>query len=228
MKHFSIFLFLFFQCLYSQSIEVVYNFIPKEITQTSTNEHVNALIQELDNLNIEFLLKADNAASYFKLIENDLNGQNTKEKLLIKTNVLRIGYMNPYYYSKAENTFYYEKEGFVIKKENGLAPQITKETKKIDNYTCYKAIYKEKIINRIGKEVEREIIAWFTPELPYAYGPLEYNGLPGLILELEKLGCKLVAKSITIDKDKDITIEKPKGKTISENEYKEKIKSKFE
>ena len=138
-----------------------------------------------------------------------------------------IGY-NPYYYSKKENTFYYEKDGFVVKKPNNVKWETTAETKKIDNYTCYKAIYKEKIINRLGEEKIREIVAWFTPDLPYSYGPLEFNGLPGLILELEKLGCKLVAKSIVIDKNKTIEIEKPKGKTINEEEYKEKLKRNFE
>lgn len=53
--------------------------------------------------------------------------------------------------------------------------KIRKESKKIGRYTVYKAT---------AKDHEREIIAWYAPEFPYSYGPVDVFGLPGLILEV--------------------------------------------
>ncbi len=53
---------------------------------------------------------------------------------------------------------------------------IEEATKRVAGYTCYRAV---------GTYQGRTITAWFTPEIPVSNGPLEYGGLPGLILELE-------------------------------------------
>ncbi len=94
---------------------------------------------------------------------------------------------------------------------------------KIDNYLCYKATYTESYTARDGKTKERVITAWFCPELPYSFGPLEFNGLPGLILELEKNGNKVVAKSIILSK-KETELKIPNKKTITKEQYDKKIK----
>lgn len=57
--------------------------------------------------------------------------------------------------------------------------QIYRETKKINDYTCYKATLLEKM--NTGKT--NEITAWFCPEIPVSSGPEGYGGLPGLIFE---------------------------------------------
>jgi len=54
---------------------------------------------------------------------------------------------------------------------------LTKETKKIDQYLCYKAV-----LNNSEKRVE----VWYTREIKAAHGPKGYYGLPGLILELKE------------------------------------------
>lgn len=64
---------------------------------------------------------------------------------------------------------------------------ITNETKNIQNFTCYKAYYVEKI-DDISEDTEKfpktnTHTIWFTPELSFQYGPYEYFGAPGLILE---------------------------------------------
>ena len=100
---------------------------------------------------------------------------------------------------------------------------LTKETKKIGKYLCYKAefLYKGGKPKRVKK-----IIAWFTEEIPISFGPRNYAGLPGLILELED--SKLIYKAIKVElglKEK-LKIEKPsKGKKISEENYLKFVKS---
>ncbi|MCO7318917.1 GLPGLI family protein [Riemerella anatipestifer] len=53
---------------------------------------------------------------------------------------------------------------------------IRNETKKINGITCQKAIS-----NLKGNKV----IAWFAKDIPVSYGPLNYWGLPGLIVQVE-------------------------------------------
>lgn len=103
--------------------------------------------------------------------------------------------------------------------------QITSESKMIDNYLCYKAIYLIKFVNRKGINTSIPIVAWFAPSLPYAYGPKYFNGLPGLILELVDRETTFLASSITISKDKEVKIDFPKGKTVSQEEYTKKVMS---
>ena len=81
--------------------------------------------------------------------------------------------------------------------------KLINETKKIGNYTCYKAVYKipvteeeapkaEELKNKSDKKnvfiyndviTAKEITVWYTPEIPVSQGPGNYWGLPGLILE---------------------------------------------
>ncbi|WP_370895264.1 GLPGLI family protein [Chryseobacterium gossypii] len=51
------------------------------------------------------------------------------------------------------------------------------ETKIISNYTCKKAT---------GNFRGSSIIAYYTTDLPYPYGPFKFGGLPGLILEIRE------------------------------------------
>ncbi len=113
----------------------------------------------------------------------------------------------------------------LIEKVNIAQWHITKESKKIDKYTCLKAIKNTPFKNRKGESKIRTVIAWFSPELPYSFGPKNYVGLPGLVLEVEESN-KLIyyATSIKILK-KPITIKIPKGKTISKEDYEAKLKA---
>jgi GLPGLI family protein len=54
-----------------------------------------------------------------------------------------------------------------------------KAIKKINGYTCNKAITKFR-----GREYE----AWFTTQIPINFGPFKFNGLPGLIISINSIG----------------------------------------
>ena len=102
---------------------------------------------------------------------------------------------------------------------------ISMESKKIGGYLCYKAVYIKKYIGRDGNLKTLPITAWFAPSLPYRYGPKQYYGLPGLILELHELFGVFLASEIKISDDKHFKIEFPRGKTISEEQYNERASS---
>jgi GLPGLI family protein len=132
-----------------------------------------------------------------------------------------------YFFDKTTNTAVQRKEnGQLLEIENKkLEWEITVESKKIDNYLCYKAIYLNKFINRRGKSISVPITAWFAPSLPYSYGPKYFNGLPGLILELQDRETTFLASSISISNTEELKIEFPTGKTIPKEEYEKKMEA---
>ena len=118
--------------------------------------------------------------------------------------------------------FRYTSNGMLVKQNiKDKEWEISKETKKIGNYLCYKAVYLKSYMNSKGKNITIPVTAWFAPELPYRYGPKEYHSLPGLILELHESYGVFLATEVKIDKEKEFKFEFPKGKAISEEDYKE-------
>ena len=90
--------------------------------------------------------------------------------------------------------------------------EITNDQKNILGFNCKKAIIE------ISKKTD--VVAWFTPQIPVAFSPVKYYGLPGAILEA-KVGFKhIYAKNIEF-KD-DVKIKKPTdGIKLSAKEYQE-------
>ncbi len=121
--------------------------------------------------------------------------------------------------------------------------KITGETKKIGDYTVIKAegtekirklkkskdVIKEKDSKKEFEEVEKKVVAWFTPELPISNGPGKYWGLPGLIMEVNKDGEVILLKELIINPTKYNEIKKPEeGEKLNEKEYREKMKKERE
>jgi len=69
--------------------------------------------------------------------------------------------------------------------------QLHNESKKILDYSCKKATVKYR---------GREFVAWYTTEVPINNGPYVFEGLPGLILELEDSQNKYHFTAVGIDK----------------------------
>lgn len=87
--------------------------------------------------------------------------------------------------------------------------KLVNETKTIGNYTCYKAVATEKLYDRRGYYYDKEVIAWYTPELPINLGPKYYNSLPGLILQIERDKFTLTATNLELNPEsKNIKIDR--------------------
>jgi len=63
--------------------------------------------------------------------------------------------------------------------------ELHEETKMIGDYLCFKATTSYTTTNLKGKVFKNEFTAWYTPQLPYKFGPAGYGNLPGLIIELQ-------------------------------------------
>lgn len=99
--------------------------------------------------------------------------------------------------------------------------ELTKESKEIDNYKCYKAITTKIVTNSKGT-FKTKVIAWYTPDLAFNFGAKGYGGLPGMILELKDDKFVYYATKIKLKMDNSVEIKKPKkGKLMTQAEFTE-------
>ncbi|WGD34619.1 GLPGLI family protein [Olleya sp. YS] len=124
------------------------------------------------------------------------------------------------------------------------------ESKTIGQYNCFKATaliptsdlnwYNfswSELRNNESKEDDEntetsiemtQIEAWYSPQIPVSLGPLEYWGLPGLILEVSDGKTTMLCSKIIMNPGEKEKIEAPKkGKEVIKTEYKEIITNKM-
>lgn len=100
--------------------------------------------------------------------------------------------------------------------------KLSNQTKIVGGKKCFVATTTELFD---GKKFP--ISACYTPEIPYMYGPKDYSGLPGLILQLNDGLVTFTATKITMKKTENPSINLPKGKKVSEKEFDELCKKSF-
>ncbi|MFH6960547.1 GLPGLI family protein [Flavobacterium aquidurense] len=110
--------------------------------------------------------------------------------------------------------------------------EITTETKKINNYTCYKAIcrWDDFNIRRNSTDVF-SAEAWFTPEIPSSFGPMGLDGLPGLVLEANYgasgIHFYIVKIEFNVENSK-VKFNPPAVKYITEEEHQKRLIKEYE
>ncbi|TQD40263.1 GLPGLI family protein [Haloflavibacter putidus] len=92
--------------------------------------------------------------------------------------------------------------------------KITNENKKIGKIECLKATATETLYSRQGHFYDREVTAWFAPGITVKFGPKNYSGLPGLVLEVERKEYTITVSKINLNPDKN----KLKIKTVEEGD----------
>jgi GLPGLI family protein len=100
----------------------------------------------------------------------------------------------------------------VIESKKNYTWEITNDFRTIAGYKCRKAILRKEISPNLDYKV------WFTPQIPVAFTPVRYHGLPGATLAIQTPLKYIYAKEVEF-KD-NVTIKKPEdGKKISFEEY---------
>lgn len=91
--------------------------------------------------------------------------------------------------------------------------KLTGEQEKVLDYVCQKATYQDST---------RNLVAWFTPQIPVAAGPGSISGLPGMVLKLDRNDGEMivVATSVELKKVEKKTLKAPKkGKKVTQKEF---------
>lgn len=109
--------------------------------------------------------------------------------------------------------------------------QLTDESRKIGNYSAYKAIYSTVTERKTmtfgdGEDGEMKVIsdtvnieAWYTPEIPVSQGPDDYWGLPGLILEINDGTTTFLCTKVILNPEGGVNVKVPsKGKRVNREE----------
>jgi GLPGLI family protein len=150
-----------------------------------------------------------------------------------------------------QNQEFYGKR-FLVKDELlSIDWQIGTETKQIGKYMCFKATASvptsdlawfnfswdslrandsENKSNSSSDTMNMtDVTAWYSSQIPINQGPLEYWGLPGLILEVNAGNTTILCSKIIINPAEKTKIEAPdKGKVVTKKKYQETISGKMQ
>ena len=127
--------------------------------------------------------------------------------------------------------------------------KLINETKKIGDYNCFKAElivqvtekqkeeYKEFLkkeetkpsLFKMEEPKDKVIIAWYTPEIPLSFGPNNYWGLPGLILEINEDETIILCSKVTLSNKEKAKIKVPNtGDKVTQKKFDEIEKKKMD
>ncbi len=158
-----------------------------------------------------------NFNAYISLyFENKVQKTATKETKEIKDGRIRINQelarnnTNSEFYYNDKKHFYYmeiffDQELMVKDPDLHFKWRLSTETKKIGRFLCQKATTHFR---------GRDYTAWFTPQIPVAFGPWKFRGLSGLILEVydKDRVLHIVAKNVKLTEKENCKIEVDKSR----------------
>lgn len=219
---------------------------PMNIEKLSEKGHSAVNIEEHDKsfrkkFTQELMLKFDKNQALYQLSGEDLRDK-TKEvgsddgMITVETTLRKHSLLSSVYSNIQENIqIEFINDSIGVKRDftkNSKWIIDTTQTKEILGFKCYKATLSQKAKGiKYSKSFTKNelklrpiqtgiITAWFVKEIIVPFGPYQFGGLPGLILELSLPTGNLIAEDIVIDPKMDLEIVLPKvDKTISFAEY---------
>lgn len=227
MKYLYLFILFFFKIAYSQSTaKINYIVMPTSGSLENRNQKEHSEFSHAFNgvddalKKIEFELLINNEKSFYHQISSlDLNSKTSRMAKILAGD---SQYFRDSKKEKIIRSAEYMGKKFNISLEYYKDWTLIDEIKIINGYKCYKAIVERRANDNAEKKIN--ITAWYCPEIPIAFGPKDYGGLPGLILELQENMMSYFVSRIQIDKNLKIQIEQISDNIISEEVYKKTIK----
>ena len=171
-------------------------------------------------------------------IEGDLSAYDVEEDMPNDVQAASMSVLATSLYNLNHDVFIDTNTGYLIEKFSAFNEDFTvkdtlgrydwklsAEKKIINNLEAFKATSSKTVINSKGS-FEFPIEAWYVPELPYNTGPADFEGLPGLIVEVKvKSNIGYILRLKNIQEVTSLDIAKPDDKgMISQEEYNDEIK----
>lgn len=187
---------------------------------TSQDRLFKAIEKEGEKFNLELVFSKQN--SVYHLIEP----MNKDSKSQYAFNMAKIIYKagNKFYYSTKEKTItkevdFLENKYLIATKYDSSSWKMLNKQEKIGEYVCYLAEREYEYLSRKGKTTVKQTV-WYTPELPFPFGPAEFVGFPGLVLKVKSGTIVYNAKLIKMNPNEKIVFDTVKrGKKISQKEF---------
>jgi len=241
-------------CMYSQNMKGIATYMSQrkfDIQLDSTvsdgmRDQITAMLKKQSQK--EFKLTFTDNESLYKE-EIPLDNTSTVSGGGMQFTVMTSGGDDELYKNLSENRYASQVElfgkQFLVK--DALEKQewkLVNETKNIGQYTCFKATNtttRTVMVSETTKEgeegsgdtrkEEEEIVitAWYTPQIPISNGPANYNGLPGLILEINDGSETILCSKIVLNPEGGVAIKEPsKGKVVTDAEYRDIMEKKMQ
>jgi GLPGLI family protein len=208
--------------------EVIYstklNFTEENLREmeSKNDKATNSMRKVLANsTDTEVLLKFNTTQSYYKVVKK----LEIAERKPLNMTYSIAGGEKVYFTDLIANKSIMQEckllEACFLVEQEPLKWELSQETKIVGGYLCYKAI------NSNSNNKKKKPIAWYAPQISVGFGPKDYYGLPGLILELEESAVIFSAKKIILNPKEELVIVDMKGEKISKEDYQKKLKKSY-
>ncbi|MFQ3181191.1 MAG: GLPGLI family protein [Polaribacter sp.] len=204
--------------------KVSLNFTEKDLKELELNKDkaVSTMRQVLSNSkDTDVVLNFNTYQSYYKVV----NKLEINDRKPLNMTYAIAGSGKIYYIDLITKKNYMQEcdllEKCYLIEQPKLEWQLTQQTKIIGGYVCYKAV------NSNSKNKKQKPVAWYTPQISASFGPKEYFGLPGLVLELEEAAVVFKAIEIILNPKEKIEIELMEGIKITKEEYNKKLQKSY-
>jgi GLPGLI family protein len=237
--------FLSISCMFSQNnssgiVEYIVknndNFDVRKILDTPG---LKGMPEKMKTKTMSAMMATGSFVLYFNANESIYKQKDSIEKMKLDTRSKRRpsflknfgGGLRKYYTNLQNKQLLVQEDSEVLEDKYIISYYFSKwkllnETKKIGNYICYKAIKND---NKSDLEENKQTIVWYTPDISSRFGPKLYNGLPGLVLEVNRGQIVFLATKIILNPKETIIIKKPKkGIKIKYSDFKQKIIKAYE
>lgn len=187
------------------------------------NQQLKSIFKRINNNNqvLGFKLKYNKSESYFSIEEK----MDVEASFDYKLAYALLGGNSEYYYIKDEDNYLESIEAygerFLVETPN-YHWELESEIQQIGDYLCQKATT-EHVVNNSKGQFKHKVTAWYSKQLNIPFGPRGFNGLPGVMVQLEYQNIKFLLVSVELEPEKQIKITKPKnGEKVTKEEF-EKI-----
>jgi len=212
-------------CCFAQKNNVAYYKIKyvDEIYEDNSNNRYNTFLSSAkdyeDDVLFKLIFNTNNAI--FEILDDNKNSEN---KLAFDLS----GCEKSVYVDLSKNIFTSLSKGsrplgiedekyILIDTISNLKWQLHDKFKMINEIEVFKATLEYRTVDN----KHFLVTAWYAPSLPYAYGPLLYGGLPGLIVQLQDKGKLYTLSKIEFESDLKIPKAPERDFKMSTNEFKQ-------